>query len=128
MADPSSAHVFQPYAWSIAVPDAPSRIERFLQRRIKTGDLRARIGKGAWRAFGDASGPRIVVSMDPAAVLRLLRRPSSLTLGECYMDGSLRLEEGEVFDLVDLIGRNSRFRPKRESWARRLVRNIAQRN
>jgi cyclopropane-fatty-acyl-phospholipid synthase len=126
--DPSSARASLTHGWSIDVPAAPSRIERFLQRRIKTGNLRARIGDGAWRAFGDGSGPRIAVSVDPSAVLRLLRRPSSLTLGECYMGGSLRLEEGEVFDLVDLIGRNSRFRPKRESWARRWVRNIAQRN
>jgi cyclopropane-fatty-acyl-phospholipid synthase len=44
------------------------------------------------------------------------------------MDGSIRVEEGEVFDFVDLIGQNSRFRPKRETWARRLARNIVQRN
>jgi cyclopropane-fatty-acyl-phospholipid synthase len=68
------------------------------------------------------------VTADPAAVLRLLRRPSSLTLGECYMDGTLRLEEGEIFDFVDLIGRNSRFRPKGETFARRLLRHVAQRN
>ncbi len=114
--------------WSIAVAETPSPIERYLQRRIKTGSLRARIGTGAWRTFGDGSGPAVAVTADPAAVLSLLRRPSSLALGECYMEGSLRLEEGEVFDLVDLIGRNSRFRPKRETWARRLVRTIAQHN
>jgi cyclopropane-fatty-acyl-phospholipid synthase len=117
-----------PSAWSIAVSDTPSRIQRYLRRRIKKGNLKARIGKGAWRTFGDASGPPIAVTADPAAVLRLLRRPSSLTLGECYMDGTVRLEDGDVFGLVDLIARNSRFRPKRETWARRLVRDIARRN
>ncbi len=44
------------------------------------------------------------------------------------MDGTVRLEDGDVFGLVDLIARNSRFRPKRETWARRLVRDIARRN
>jgi cyclopropane-fatty-acyl-phospholipid synthase len=44
------------------------------------------------------------------------------------MDGSVRLEAGDIFDFVDLIGRNSRFRPKRETWARRLIRDLAQRN
>jgi cyclopropane-fatty-acyl-phospholipid synthase len=119
---------FQTSAWSLVVSDTPTRIEGYLQRRIKKGALRARIGNGPWRTFGDGSGTRISVTADPGAILHLLRRPSSLTLGECYMEGSVRLEEGEVFDLVDLIGKNSRFRPKRETWARRMIRNIAQRN
>src|SRR3546814_10870698 len=33
-----------------------------------------------------------------------------MAVGEAYMDGGLILEEGGIHDLVDLIGRNARYR------------------
>jgi cyclopropane-fatty-acyl-phospholipid synthase len=76
----------------------PSRIERFLQRRIKRGRLTVRLGSGRPMTFGDGSGPEISVAIDRSGMLRLLRDNSSLSVGECYMDGALRMERGEVFD------------------------------
>ena len=42
---------------------------------------------------------------DKAAERRLLVNPR-LALGEIYMDGTLTIEEGTLFDLFELIGRN----------------------
>ena len=105
-----------------------SRIERFLQRRIKRGRLTLRLGSGAPMSFGDGSGPEIAVTIERAGMLRLLRDRSSLGVGECYMDGMLRMDRGEIYDLVDLVGRNSRFGPVKETWLRRILRDIRQRN
>jgi cyclopropane-fatty-acyl-phospholipid synthase len=44
------------------------------------------------------------------------------------MDGSLRMEEGQIYDLVDLIRRNSTARPRPETWARRMTREVFRRN
>ena len=105
-----------------------SRIERFLQRRIKRGRLTLRLGSGAPMSFGDGSGPEIAVTIERAGMLRLLRDRSSLGVGECYMEGMLRMDRGEIYDLVDLVGRNSRFGPVKETWLRRILRDIRQRN
>jgi cyclopropane-fatty-acyl-phospholipid synthase len=106
----------------------PAAVERMLQRRIKRGRLKVKIGVRLSREFGDGDGPELIVEALPAALLRLLRAPSSLTLGECYMDGGIRVEEGEVFDLVALIGRNSRFQPRPETFAKWAWRQLRQRN
>ncbi len=78
--------------------------------------------------FGDGAAPRVEVHADRSAILRIMARPSSLTLGECYMDGAIRLAQGEIFDLVALIARNSNYRPVRDTWLRRLRRRVGQHN
>ncbi|MFX8731444.1 hypothetical protein ABTM48_19555, partial [Acinetobacter baumannii] len=65
--------------------------------------------------------------------LRLALYPT-LRLGECYMDGSLQMVEGGVYDLCELIGRNFAFDPVRAKrfsiwrrawfWVLRHVRQI----
>ena len=63
-------------------------IEGMVRRFIKVGRLTLIEANGKTAQFGDGSGPEIVVRLKPGAAWRLARNPT-LTLGECYMDGSL---------------------------------------
>jgi cyclopropane-fatty-acyl-phospholipid synthase len=47
---------------------------------------------------------------------RIAANPS-MGVGEAYMDGGLVLEEGGVWDFVDLIGRNAKYRPLKQASA-----------
>ena len=109
-------------------PARSSAAERFLSRRVKRGNLSIRLGAGPAQSFGDGVGPPVAVHLERSAVLRMMARPSSLTLGECYMDGSLRFEAGGVFDFVAMIARNSKFGPGKETWLKRLLRGLRQHN
>ena len=106
----------------------PSRLEAYLRRRISTGRLTLRLGSGPPMSFGDGSGPEVAFTLERGAVFRLLRDRSSLSVGECYMDGLLRMDEGGIYDLMALVARNSRFNPVKETWLRRLMRGLRQHN
>ena len=112
----------------MASPQRPSVVEKVLSRRVRRGDLTVRLGAGPPLSFGDGAGPPVEIHLDRAAVLRMMARPSSLTLGECYMDGTIRFARGGVFDFVDMIARNAKFGLIKESWPRRLMRGLRQHN
>ncbi len=106
----------------------PTAVQRFLGGRIKTGNLSIQLGAGPVETLGDGAGPRVEVHVDRAAILRMMAKPSSLTLGECYMDGTIRLAAGDIFDLVALVARNSRFGPMKDTWLKRMRRRLSQQN
>jgi cyclopropane-fatty-acyl-phospholipid synthase len=112
----------------VARSPRPNPAERFLQRRIKTGALSIKLGSAPFQTYGDGTGAEVRAVLDRGALLRILARPTSLTIGECYMDGSLRIERGEIFDLVALVARNSKFGAIRVGWLQRILRSIRQRN
>jgi len=88
----------------------------------------------------DGSGQRRIVGNDgpPVATLRIASkwtdlaialRPS-LAFGEAYMDGSLTVEDGTIYDVLAVLARNLRNVPRR-SWfgaTQRMARRIRQRN
>jgi len=56
----------------------------------------------------EGSGPGPTVTMrvhDHWTALRLVLRPR-LALGEAYMDGTVTVEDGDIYALLDLLGRN----------------------
>jgi cyclopropane-fatty-acyl-phospholipid synthase len=109
-------------------PTRSSAVDRYLRRRIKTGDLVVRLGSDPVKRFGDGSGLPVEVHIDRVAVLRMMARPSSMTLGECYMDGAIRFAQGGIFDFVALVARNSKFGLIKETWFKRLLRGLRQHN
>jgi cyclopropane-fatty-acyl-phospholipid synthase len=80
-------------------------LDAFLKRLITTGDLTIVQADGKAGRYGDGTGAPVTVKLGPGAAARLGRRPN-LALGECYMDGSLTIEQGDMYDLMDLVGRN----------------------
>jgi cyclopropane-fatty-acyl-phospholipid synthase len=58
------------------------------------------------RVRGDGSQPKATVRIaDRATVWRILINPR-LAIGEAYMDGTLTLEEGTLYDFVEVLARN----------------------
>ncbi|HTI65907.1 MAG TPA: cyclopropane-fatty-acyl-phospholipid synthase family protein [Caulobacteraceae bacterium] len=80
-------------------------LDAFLKRLIKVGDLTVVEAGGRTGRYGDGSGEPVRVRLGPGAVGRLGRQPE-LALGECYMDGSLVIEQGDMGVLMELLGRN----------------------
>ena len=56
---------------------------------------------------GARPGPSVTIRIhDRHTAARLVLRPR-LALGEAYMDGTVTVEEGSLYDLLDLVGRNT---------------------
>ncbi len=80
-------------------------LDRFLRRGIRVGSLTVRYPGGKTHAYGDGSGPEVAVRVSARAVWAIARNPG-LALGECYMSGDVALEQGDLGQLFDIIGRN----------------------
>jgi cyclopropane-fatty-acyl-phospholipid synthase len=96
---------------------------------IKEGGLAVRLPGGRVLLGGCDSveaAPVVVVIADMATAWRVVRRPR-LALGEAYMEGTLRLERGSLWDLLELIGRNRRHRSFRKGPLAGLRRRIGAR-
>jgi cyclopropane-fatty-acyl-phospholipid synthase len=78
---------------------------------IKTGTLTVIAADGTEHTFGAnerADRSDVVVRITDRWLPFKLAINPSLYLGEAYMDGSLRLERGDIWDLLELVGRNLR--------------------
>jgi len=67
-------------------------------------------------AMGATDIPVIVRFTDWRSVGRVANKPH-LALGEAFMDGTLQMERGSVYDLLELCVRNFRYHHKYRSWA-----------
>jgi len=88
-------------------------LEGLVRRFIKVGRLRLTGPDGRVSEHGDGSGPLVAVRLNGWWTPFRLALSAELALGECYMDGSLAMESGDIYDLLDLIGRNFAFDPNR---------------
>jgi cyclopropane-fatty-acyl-phospholipid synthase len=86
-------------------------LQSFLRQVIREGDLRVRLPSGETWRLGDGSGPPVAVGIASRRWVMRLAADPSMALGEAYMDGGLVMETGGIHDLIDLIGRNVRYRP-----------------
>ena len=80
-------------------------LDSFLGGLIKTGQLTLIDASGKSGRYGDGSGRPVTVRLHKGAAARLLKKPN-LALGECFADGSLEVVEGDIYDLMDVVGRN----------------------
>ena len=106
-------------------------LEAFLRRAVQHGDLTVDEGDGRPKRFGDGGGSPIRVRLSKGAAWKIALNPD-LKLGECFMDGELRFEEGDLYGLLELVSRNGRlWRPSRTLLAglgRELTRRLRQMN
>src|SRR5262245_16027342 len=109
-------------------------LARLLSRALGEGRLTIIDASGrAHRMAGPRPGPAVTVRIhDRPTQLRLFLRPR-LAFGEAYMDGKLTVEQGDIYDALDLLGRNmpalEATWPVRLSYAwQRLVRVFEQHN
>ena len=51
-------------------------------------------------------GPSVVMRLHSRRAERRMLLNARLALGECYMDGSLTIDNGTIYDFLDLVGRS----------------------
>jgi cyclopropane-fatty-acyl-phospholipid synthase len=119
--------------------------DRIFRALITDGPLTVIDAGGHSRSYGQPSpavAPVTIRFRDRATARRIARNPS-MGFGEAYMDGRLTIEDGDIRDLLNLIGHNTRWdadnptrialwRPQRIAaawdtinWQRRARRNVA---
>jgi cyclopropane-fatty-acyl-phospholipid synthase len=108
------------------------RLQTYLQGVIREGDLLVRLPGGSEFQLGDGSGPPLIASITSRLWAARIAAKPGLAVGEAYMDGGLRLEQGKIADFVDLIGRNAKFRKKKRRtplgrWWRAMRREANER-
>jgi len=102
-------------------------IEKLLARMVKVGDLTVKLPGGREVRAGDGAGPPVVMRLTRAGLTRLVANPS-LGLAEAYMDEDMVLEQGSVWDLLEIVGRSGARGPKgRGAWSKRLRRSVKRR-
>lgn len=80
-------------------------IESFLRRMIKVGNLTVHLPGGRTLKAGDGSGPPVVLCLSAKTLRRIALHPG-LAFGEAYMNGDLVIEQGGLWDLLDMVGRS----------------------
>lgn len=82
-------------------------LARLLDHLVRRGTLRLTDARGRRYEFGDGTEPKLTMRLtDPSLHWKLALHPR-LYLGEAYMDGTLVVEEGDVFGLLDLLCSNA---------------------
>jgi cyclopropane-fatty-acyl-phospholipid synthase len=85
--------------------------QRILGKLIRTGTLRVSTGHGRSFEVGDGTGEPVAISFNsPFTLLSVMANPE-LKLGECYMDGSFRVERGTIADFLALVLSQNQGRP-----------------
>ena len=99
----------------------------FSQRKVKAGRLSIRDADGSVRIMqGAAEGPRSAIRLHDERLLRKLMVKPDLFMGEGYMDGTLEIEEGTLYDFLEFCGINmapQHIDPKLSNLFRRAEQN-----
>lgn len=88
---------------------------------ITSGNLAARDAGGKVHTFGDGQGARIAIAFKDRRMEWRMACDPELAAGEGYMQGRLVLEEGGIYDFIDLAMRNMARHPL-PRWAQGLAR------
>ena len=87
-------------------------LTRLFERIITIGRLQVVDAHGKSHIFAGSSGPSVAIRLhDPVLHRKLLVRPR-LFLPEAYVDGTLTIEEGSLYDLIDLLAANQEALPE----------------
>jgi cyclopropane-fatty-acyl-phospholipid synthase len=78
-------------------------LEFLLRRFVRRGSLRLTTARGSVFTVGDGTGHRVAVRFMNSAAERGVLLDPELRLGEAYMDGTLRVEEGSIADLLAIV-------------------------
>jgi cyclopropane-fatty-acyl-phospholipid synthase len=80
--------------------------DRLLARSIKHGCITVIDSSGRKQSFGRGH-PRVTIKLADRAIDWALALNPSLKVGEAYMDGRLIIEEGSLYDLIDISMANT---------------------
>ncbi len=77
-----------------------------LKSIVQRGSMVLTDGAGRRHRIGDGSAPSVAVRLTRRRLDYTLALNPKLSIGEAYMDGSLRIEQGSVMDLLMLLAGN----------------------
>ena len=104
-----------------------------LGRFVRRGTLRVTTARGSVFTVGGGAGPRVAIHFTTQAAERGVVFDPELKLGEAYMDGTLRVEDGTVADLLAIVlGQSNDGMPPNwallQWWLRFFYRKLRQLN
>jgi len=107
-------------------------LTQMLRSLIHQGELTVIDPAGRMRSFGSGA-PAVTIRLSDRSLSRKLFFGADLRLGEAYMDGTLTVENGDIYDLLDLCLRNMGrgniiWLQEAHSRLRALTRRLAQNN
>jgi cyclopropane-fatty-acyl-phospholipid synthase len=82
-------------------------LDRALKTVIRTGTLRVTDPNGQVREYGDGTGVPVGMRIVNQAAAAKIAADADQYLGECYMDGSLVVTEGTIYDLLAVLMHNA---------------------
>ncbi len=108
-------------------------LKAVLSSLIETGRLEVTTSDGETHSFGPGPGPAVRIRFTSRAAERAVVLDPELALGEAFMDGGLVIEEGRIYDFLDLVLRHSGGIPpawwmKALGKVRYLLRRLHQHN
>jgi cyclopropane-fatty-acyl-phospholipid synthase len=80
--------------------------DKILSELVVSGDLTVTDWLGMTRRYGDGTGNPVHIHFASSATARSIAMYPDLKLGEAYMDGTMRLERGTIYDLLALATKN----------------------
>ncbi len=100
---------------------------------VKQGSLKVIDAGGKVHGFGDGRGETVTLRLGERSLHAKLFVDPQLALGEAYVDGKLTLEQGDIYDLLDLLSANLGWGSgaplmRMVEFARRLFRGLSQYN
>ncbi len=81
-------------------------LARLLKKLIRSGSLTLIDASGDVHQSGDGSEPKVTIRVHDRTLHWKLGINPALYAGEAYMDGSLTIEEGSLYDFLDLATRS----------------------
>ena len=79
----------------------------FLKSIVRTGSLRLIDSAGRIHEYGNGTSPRCTVRLCARHLDYTLALNPELSIGEAYMDGLLTVEEGTLFDFLEIAARTT---------------------
>ncbi|WP_232237141.1 SAM-dependent methyltransferase [Thiosulfatihalobacter marinus] len=92
-------------------------LDRALRSMLRKGTLAIRLPDGAVRRYGHGA-PHSTIAIHDWATLRRIALNPDLALGEAWMEGTLTVERGDLYDFLALCMSNLGQRPG--PWPRRV--------
>ncbi len=109
-------------------------LDWLIKRFVVCGTLRIRWPDGVISTYRGGAGTEVAFAIgDWATVRRLILNPA-MAIGEAYMHGGIVAEQGDIYDLLDMLLSNQSAEGSRQPfidfqlWRDRLLRHIAQWN
>jgi len=98
-------------------------LDRMLRRLIRIGDLQVVMPDGRSRRYGDGNGPPVKLQIHSADLARKILQNAELAVGEAYVDGTLTIENDDLYGFLT-IGTKNLGRSDAGIWWRRPMARL----